>query len=249
MISSNSTEIEQDDTEYAVILSHQGFPNDIISIDGDEVHGSKEIYESVVAFQQFEDSQYKDMQALDEACKKGCYNALYARCNLNCNIMMDDNVKNEIKVSTTDKLLRDIDHLASLYWSVGCLDAAQLLLGVGDHFAKKRDDYVAEYKLLYGSNTLPEQNEYAGFVIIYYELAARYYLRAKFLLIYDLSQDLIKILYKGRGLEAGSGFASITDADATFFSPFRDDNAKILLLQVEEKKSVDEMTAKNPRIT
>ncbi len=205
-------------------LKAAGYPTKLISLDGSQEVSASKIFAGIRFFDAYKESPQHEEARLNMACQYSCLQALIERTELNCAIIKNDEIDEENKYHAKEILFADLKKLGDLYWSVGYIHASRILLDIGNYYSKKE--------------------EHADLSAIFWQEASTHYFRAKFLLKYDISQQLIEIVYHGKGLEA-CGFQSMEEADKTMLSHF--DNATRAAMQDGEERKVKQLVEKNTR--
>jgi len=186
-------------------LTKAGYPGGgVISVDGTEQFAPVTIYMSSIIFDEYQKANHPEsiLLLLNQACKMGLFPALVKRCELNHAIVKGhitfDETKhaselNEKKLILTE-LNKDLSRLGNLYWSVGYLHAARVLLDIGNFYK-----YVVAQEI------------YNNMIKLCHEGAAQHFFRARLLLAQPISQKLMETIYQDQGF-AGSGWETIEEA-------------------------------------
>jgi hypothetical protein len=193
-------------------LQEKGYPTEIISVDSGEHLLPRHIIGGVHFFAEYEESNPKDIDYLHMACDCALYGAITTRIELNCKKVKKLDSGDDENIAARNQLLEDCNRLGNLFWSAGYAFASRVMLDLGNHFSNLKNEE---------SGALAQ-----GFR----EEAVKYYCRAEHLMNDQPSQDIIKILYKGKGLEA-CGWSSLDAARADIFQYVS--NPRIQALQKE----------------
>lgn len=80
------------------------------------------------------------------ACSTRLFQALSERCKVNANTLISGEATPEVLAAANAQLEEDANLLGNLYWSVGYLEAALILLDVGNYYANNGMDAAALQK-------------------------------------------------------------------------------------------------------
>lgn len=208
-------------------LTSKDHPTRLIAVDGSEQCFDTGISFGLTLFSSYQKSH--NLAILDKACKAGCFDALNERIKMNCDNIKNDTVPEDVKLRANTTLMHDLERLSLLYWSVGSIQASRVLLDLGNYYRDKQADN-------------DEENPYAAEMEASWKNSASYYFRAKALLKYATSQELVKLYYQEAGLQ-GSGFHTFNEADDIVLGHF--DLVLREGLRKEEDALVEEMISHN----
>jgi hypothetical protein len=196
------TENSTHENTWIKVLQRQKYPGyKIISIDGDDKVPIISQYLGAYLLNQSRLLENKSpilsSVYLDKACEYGIFNALKKRIAQNQEKIVNHTATRE----NLDTFFKDIDRISNLYWGIGCLHSARVLLNTG--------------------NLIVNQNEFGSLseARVYHELAAQKFLWAKELSTYSSliqNKHAIASICGEAGL-AKFGFESWQSADADIF--------------------------------
>jgi hypothetical protein len=200
-LSNAKTLTADEEKKLSAKLTESGYPgNGVTSVDGSQHYPPFTIYKSLFFFKKYAENHDRDM--LNQACEWGLFDALVKRCELNQAAIKESN--DSEKMTAKSELLADLDKLGNLYWSVGYIHSARILLDIANYYDQKNKEEC-------GGTTSPEEG-YLAMATSYHEEAARNYYRAKFLLSQPISLQITALIYQERGLKA-CGWDSVEKAE------------------------------------
>lgn len=209
-------------------LADKGYPKILISVDGSEAHPARDIYLGITFFTNY--TINSESRLLNLACEKGIYKALVKRIDDHCKIIKNDQAKEAEKLASEAIIFADLEKIGNLYWTVGYVHAARVLLDIGDYYHKKEKQYNRDCKREGGDFS---ENPFVTETAKFWNLSARYYLRSKLLMGYDKSKELIDLMYQDAGIKA-AGFPSVDAGDQIMLGHVDEEIRKALKSQEEE---------------
>jgi hypothetical protein len=164
-------------------LHEDSFPAQLVALDGSEKYSATTIDNSIMFFQDYLKSNGEDTSLLDKACLNGLYHALAKRCEINRDILKNDEITDEVLLSKAKKeLLEDTQKLGNLYWSLGYAYACRTLLDIANHLDNKQSKIELGFYKVKGEEKKALKERIAEEKEIFYHFAAVDVIRAAELL-------------------------------------------------------------------
>ena len=184
---------QEQEEKLSISLTASSYPgNGVTSVEGKR-YSPFTLYKSIFFFD--EAIARNDPSLLAIACEYGSFEGFVRRLELNEAIITDDKATDSEKNTAKLILDSDLEQLGKIYWTVGYLHGARILLNIGEYYEAKADE------------------DYSGIAQDYFERAAKHYFSAVELFPMPTSQELIELTYRGKGLSA-CGWGSVNSAQS-----------------------------------
>ncbi len=175
----------EQEEKLAVELTAAGYPGrGILSLDG-LFYTTSAVNKGRLLFDEYK--KYDDRSLLAISCMLGSFDALAKRTELNKAIIKDATSSAAAKAEAKLELDVDLKKLGELYWTVGYLHSARILLDLGNHFKSKENASAQDY---------------------YNRAGSCYYLAEA---LQTESKEMMAIIYQEEGFKA-SGWPSMSAA-------------------------------------
>lgn len=206
---------EEDETALCKNLENGGTPAKLDSVDNHLHFGSHVMLGGILCDDLYEENVEGNIEELYIACEMGCNNAM-----VDAGELLIKEIKNPENADHRPRLIQQIKDLmtrfANLYWSLGYINACILYIELGDFYSNLDE---------YGAGAVAKS---------FYEEAVIHFRCAQLLERFEISQHLIDVVYKGKGLQE-FGWKTFDEANAEILGHVAPNSIDTLFKKANER--------------